>query len=92
MMPAPSLDAAAVTPIAAAATACHPELELMGVTVEGGSDYVEILVRLRGCRSEPCVVTVGVFRDLSAEALRAEIDRRLGHHVAEHRRSSGDSS
>ena len=66
-----------------AAQAASPALTVIGVTVTGGSGYSEILILNRGCRTEPCHSALGVFRDSSEAALRAEImdmlRRRLVH-------------
>ena len=51
--------------------------------VPGGADgrYVEILVNIDGCASEPCQVEVGVFRDVPEASLRQEIGARLRQHI-----------
>jgi hypothetical protein len=62
-----------------------PDLQVVGVTLTGGSGYTEILVTLRGCQAEPCQVAVGAFRDTSESAMRQEIVETLRRHVAQHR-------
>ena len=51
--------------------------------VAGGADgrYVEILVSIDGCASEPCQVEVGVFRDVPEARLRQEIGARLRQYI-----------
>jgi hypothetical protein len=57
--------------------------------VSGGedSDYVEILLTVSGCASEPCQLTIGVFRNVSAEDLSLEIETQLRRHLDDHRPS-----
>ena len=59
-------------------------IRVIGAIVRRGSDYVEILVNIVGCASEPCQVSIGVFRDASEEHLSQEIGRRLQRHFDEH--------
>ena len=72
-----------------AAEAASPALAVIGVTVTGGSGYSEILVADLGCRGEPCHSTVGVFRNISEAALRAEIIDLLRRHLANQRNAAG---
>jgi hypothetical protein len=59
--------------------------EVMGVFPGGSdSDYAEVLIRLQGCREEPCQMTLGVFRDVSESALREEIVAKVRRHYDEH--------
>jgi hypothetical protein len=81
-----ALEVPNVARIAADAAREHPGLEVLGVSVTNGSDYAEIFVRLRGCRAEPCLATLGVFRDVDESTLLPEISARLAQHVREHRR------
>jgi hypothetical protein len=47
-----------------------PTVKVAGVVLgAGGSDYIEILVNLEGCRAEPCQFSLGVFRNVSEAAL-----------------------
>jgi hypothetical protein len=73
-----------VARIATEAAAKYPGLEVLGVSVTNGSDYAEIFVRLRGCGAEPCLATLGVFRDMNEADLLPEISARLGQHVRDH--------
>jgi len=76
-----------VTRIAsAAAREQSPDLEVTGVTFgAGGGDYAEVLLNVRGCRQEPCRMSLGVFRNMSEPQLHAEIADKLRRHVEEHR-------
>jgi hypothetical protein len=88
----PSLSVADVTRIASAAVRQQsPEVEVVGVTLNtGGSDYVEIILEIRGCRPEvhPCELVVGVFRNVAELALQTEIQNMLRQHLAGHSPSS----
>jgi hypothetical protein len=64
-----------------AAQAASPSLIVIGVTVTGGSGYCEILIFNCGCDIEPCHSALGVFRDNSEAALRAEITDTLRRHL-----------
>jgi len=60
-------------------------LEIVGVVMSGSNtDYVEILVTVQGCASEPCHVAVGVFRNASEPDLKDAITARLRRHLDEH--------
>jgi hypothetical protein len=72
-----------------AAQAASPALTVTGVTVTGGSGYSEILIFNRGCRTEPCRRTLGVFRNSSETALRAEIIDLLRRHLARDEKAHG---
>jgi hypothetical protein len=53
-------------------------LKVAGVVFGGaGGDYVEILINIDGCPSEPCQFAIGAFRNGSETALRDEIAVRL---------------
>jgi hypothetical protein len=56
-------------------------IKIIGAIVARGSDYVEILVNIVKCRREPCVVSVGVFRNVSELHLTQEIALRLQRHL-----------
>ncbi len=56
-------------------------LEVMGVTGgDGGTDYVEILLAIRGCQFEPCRISIGAARTMSPAQLRDV----LAYHLREH--------
>jgi hypothetical protein len=83
-----SLNLDDVTRIASEAARAESEsLEVAGVTLGGGtdSDYVEVVVNIRGCSTSPCQVAVGSFGELSESALGAEISRKLREHLDTHR-------
>ena len=70
---------------AAAAQQVSPALKVLGVTLNaGGSDYVEIMLEISGCRTEPCQLVVGVFRNVSESALTTEIAGKLRGHLLSH--------
>jgi hypothetical protein len=61
-------------------------LRVVGAVLGGrGSDYVEVLVTIEGCASEPCQLAVGVFRNTSEEHLTKEITLQLRRHLDSHR-------
>ena len=60
-------------------------LKIIGAVVARGSDYVELLVNIVECRREPCLVSVGVFRNVSEAHLTQEITRHLRRHADDHR-------
>ena len=69
-----------------AARAEAPGLEVVGVSFSGdGGDYAEVLLRVQGCRENPCQISLGVFRSLSEPALREEIGEKLRRPADEHR-------
>jgi hypothetical protein len=60
----------------AAAKHVSSDLEVLGVTLNaGGSDYVEILLDITGCRADRCQLVVGVLRNVDERTLAQEIDR-----------------
>jgi hypothetical protein len=69
----------------AAARRASPQLDVIGVTINaGGSDYVEIVVDIRGCHRESCQVVLGVFRKGPEAAIDRAITEQLRRHVAAH--------
>jgi hypothetical protein len=58
----------------------HPSLRLVGVTIEGGSSYTEIILTVSECHVEPCRVSVDVHRDVSEAVFRAELSEQLYRH------------
>lgn len=57
----------------------------MGVTMaHGDGDYAEVIIDLEDCGTQPCRMSVGVFRNASEETVRGEIVTRLERHVREH--------
>jgi hypothetical protein len=83
------MDTLSVTEISriarAAAGRTSPQLEVVGVTINaGGSDYVEIVVDVRGCHRESCQIVLGVFRNVAQETLESAITEQLRQHLAAH--------
>lgn len=63
----------------------HAGLDVVAVTHgEGGGQYAEVILRVHGCQTHPCQMSLGVFRDVSESALRAEIAQKVRRHVDEH--------
>jgi hypothetical protein len=61
------------------------DLSVIGVTTTGGdTGYTEVHLTILGCHTEPCKMTVSVFRDVSEGTLRNDIASRLRTHL-EHR-------
>jgi hypothetical protein len=54
------------------------------VTEAGGSAYAEVLITLQGCGPEECLLSVGIDRAMSAEALRSLLRQRVRAHLDEH--------
>ena len=77
----------AVAQIAAeAAREASPDLSVAGVLLgDGGTSYVEILIKAKGWDVDQ--ITVGAFRNHGPAALKKEISSSLQRHVAEHRAS-----
>ena len=73
--------------IAAAVAMQHDLLpDIVAVTpTDGESAYAEILLTVRGCRSEPCRLSIGVSRAASEPECRRAIEEGLEEHVAKHR-------
>jgi hypothetical protein len=69
-----------------AARTVSPALEVVGVTLGGGADskYIEVLININGCRSSPCRIEVGAFRDVADRVLQEDITRKLREHLASH--------
>jgi hypothetical protein len=76
----------------AAARRTSPQLDVVGVTINaGGSDYVEIVVDIRGCHRESCQIVLGVFRNVTEGALEAAITEQLREHLAAHHQDGAAS-
>ena len=74
----PSLDLSNVTRIArqAASEQVLPH-EVVGVSLSGGSDYVEILVTKDDPGNDPSLFVVGAFRNVSEASFRRDIISRF---------------
>jgi hypothetical protein len=58
-------------------------LEVVGVSPAGSGAYTEIMIVVKGCRVEPCAISLGVLRDAqSEEELRSTIADKLRTHLA----------
>ena len=69
-----------------------PQLEVLGATsAEGGSDYTEVFLMIRGCGQEPCRLVLGVSRDVTPTALRQQIADQLAEHLLMHAHLSARS-
>ena len=68
----------------AAAHHASPDLRVVGVTFNsGGTDYVEILLDMRGSgQTEPSQLVVGAFRNVAEATLQLEIIGQLRRHLA----------
>jgi hypothetical protein len=59
------------------------KLEVVGVSPAGHGNYTEIMIVVKGCRIEPCAISLGVLREVeSQEELRANIAEKLRTHLA----------
>jgi hypothetical protein len=59
------------------------KLEVVGVSPAGDGNYTEIMIVVKGCRVEPCAISLGVLRDVgSQDELRATIAEKLRTHLA----------
>ena len=77
-----------------AAQAAHEvstDLSVTGVTISGGdSGYTEVHVTVLGCHTEPCHMTLSVFRDVSEDMLRRDITSSLLAHLERESPPSAD--
>ena len=81
----PSLNITDITRIAReAASAQSPNLRVMGVSGDSDGDYAEVIIDLEECREPPSRVSVGIFRNTSPDAIRAEITTHLERHIRHH--------
>ena len=76
-----SLDAA-LELAAEVAKAENPQLVVVGLTgADGSTNYVEMLIAIKGCHVEPCRLTIGFDRSTSAAQLRETLQRRIREHM-----------
>jgi hypothetical protein len=59
----------------------HPALHVVGVKTEAGSGYAEVLVTVANCHAEPCLLSIGVQRDLSDTAFRSAFRQTMDRHL-----------
>lgn len=57
---------------------------LAATTAEGGSDYTEIFVSIRGCTAEPCHMVIGVNRNTSDDEFRSAVASSFTRHMSSH--------
>ena len=63
-----------------------PLLEVVAATPsEGESAYTEVLFTMRGSRSDPYRLIIGVTRDASEPECRRAVQQRLEQQLAKHR-------
>lgn len=61
------------------------KLEVVGVRPnEGGGEYAEIVMVVKGCHVEPCTILLGVLRGMPESQIRSAIAEKLRDHLAEH--------
>jgi hypothetical protein len=77
-----------VTEIAGeAARHVSADFRVIGVTIGGGGDYVEVLLNIEGCHQAPCQLSLGVFRNHTKSAVRLSLEAKLRLHLAQKRNS-----
>jgi hypothetical protein len=61
------------------------DVRVLGVTIgDRDGDYAEVIIDLENCRSEPCRMSVGVFRNAPERDLREQITASIRRHLQEH--------
>jgi hypothetical protein len=50
---------------------------VMGALPSGDSSYTEVFLTLEDCASEPCRLTLGVFRDAPRAEVKCDLRRQL---------------
>jgi hypothetical protein len=50
---------------------------VMGALPSGDSSYTEVFLTVEDCASEPCRLTLGVFRDAPPSEVRRDLRRQL---------------
>jgi len=58
------------------------------VPAAGESAYTELVLTIRGCQDDPCVLVIGVSRDASELSIRNAVAEHLREHLHTHRRAS----
>jgi hypothetical protein len=60
-------------------------LEVEGAVPAGGdSAYTEVILTIRECQDEPCLLVIGLIRDASESSIRAAVAERLREHLHSH--------
>jgi hypothetical protein len=83
-MPDLNLDTITRTATEVARAHAFPVSVVGSVPTSGGSRYIEIVLRVLGCRNEPCRLQLGVFRDVDVESLRLQITSQLRRQLMLH--------
>lgn len=66
----------------------QPALDVVAVTGrEGDGRSAEVILTVRGCSREPCVLVVGIDRSGTSETVRSDLAEHLRRHVADHGQS-----
>ena len=61
----------------------QPPLDVVAAAPVGKeSSFAELILTVRGCQSEPCVVVIAISRDVSEAEFRQSVDVRLRQHLA----------
>jgi hypothetical protein len=64
-------------------------LSVVGVVgAKAGSDYIEVLVTIRGCEAEPCRLTLGVTHVASQDEISAAVRKTLEAYLRRHAESA----
>jgi hypothetical protein len=63
----------------------RPPLEVVAAMPAGERTYAEVILTIRGCRTEPCRVIVGVSRNTTEAECRAAVKAALEEHFTVHR-------
>jgi hypothetical protein len=62
-----------------------PLLRVVGIVLaSSGSQYVEVIMRIDGCRQEPCQFALGAIRNVSVEEFRSHVEEQLRAQLAAH--------
>ena len=62
----------------------NPRLVVVGLTgSDGSTNYVEMLIAIKGCHVDPCRLTIGFDRTIAPAQLRELLRRRLREHLRE---------
>ena len=68
----------------------QPPLDVVAAARVGEeSSYAEVVLTVRGCRAEPCLVMIGVDRNASEQEFRDVVNARLKEHLTQHQATSG---
>ena len=83
-MPVPEVTLDLVTQAAKEAVQQHnfPVSVIGAVRTDGESDYVEVLLRVKGCHTDPCQLQIGVFRRGDFDDVRAQIADQIRRHLS----------